>query len=111
MPEPRLMAVITALVMLAGTSAVRAEYDVEQLRQIEDMILRKDCGALWQYLVENPAITAGDDALARELRVFVSATERGQLNCFAARPPVPVAVPPVAFTDVVTGTVGWIEPY
>ncbi len=111
MPEPRLMAVITALVMLAGTQAARAAYDVEELRQIETLILSKDCGALWEYLVANPAIMAGDDALARELRVFVAATERGQLNCFAARPPAPAIVPPAPVVAFATGTIRRIEPY
>jgi len=105
------MAVITALLLMVGTSAARAAYDVDELRQIEDLILRKDCGALWQYLVDNPAIMAGDDALARELRVFVAATERGQLNCFAARPPAPAVVPPAPAVAFATGTVRWIEPY
>lgn len=109
MPEPRLMAVITALLMLAGTSPARADYEVEQLRQIERLILAKDCGALWQYLVANPSIMAGDDALARELRVFVAATERGQLNCFAARPPAVVAPTPVA--AFATASLRRIEPY
>ena len=62
MPEPRLMAVITALLMLAGTSPVRAGYDLDQLRQIEALILAKDCGALWEYLVSNPSIMTGEKA-------------------------------------------------
>lgn len=112
MPEPRLMAVITALVLMMGTSAARAAYDVEELRQIEGLILRKDCGALWQYLVDNPAIMAGEDALARELRIFVAATERGQLACFAARPPAPAIVQPAPVAAFATGsTARWIEPY
>ena len=59
-------------------------------------ILQKDCAALWQYLVANPSIMSGNDALARELRTFVAATERGQLNCFAARPTPKAVVPPTA---------------
>lgn len=111
MPEPRLMAVITALLMLAGTSPARAEYDVEQLRQIEALILRKDCGALWQYLVANPSIMSGQDALSRELRVFVAATERGQLDCFAARAPSPAIVQPAPVVAFATGSIRRIEPY
>lgn len=111
MPEPRLLAVITALLMLAGTAPARADYDVEQLRQIEALILRKDCGALWQYLVANPAIMSGPDALARELRVFVAATERGQLDCFAARPPAPAIVQPAPVAVFATASIARIEPY
>ncbi len=111
MPEPRLMAVITALLMLAGTSPVRVGYDLDQLRQIEALILAKDCGALWEYLVSNPSIMTGEDALARELRVFVAATERGQIDCFAARPPSLAVVPPAPVVAFATGTVRRIEPY
>lgn len=107
MPEPRLMAVITALILMAGSAPARADYEIDQLQQIEQFILRKDCASLWQYLVSNPSIMAGDDALARELRVFVSATERGQLNCFAARTPPPVVAPP----PVMAFAVKPIEPY
>lgn len=106
MPEPRLMAVITALMLLAGTAPARAGYDVGQLRQIEQYILARDSGALWEYLVANPAIMEGDDALAQELRLFVAATERGQLNFYAARPVVPFL-----FMDLPTGSVSRIEPY
>lgn len=94
MPDPKLTAIITALIFVAGAAPSRAEYNLEQLRQIERYILAKDCGALWQYLVENPGIMEGPDALAQELRVFVQATQRGQLQCFAARSaeaPVPPA--------------------
>lgn len=95
MPEPRLLAVITALLMIAGVPA-RADYDIEQLQQIEQYILQKDCAALWQYLVANPSIMSGSDALARELKIFVAATERGQLDCFAARTAQTAVVPPTA---------------
>ena len=90
------MAIITALMLMAGNTPARAAYDINQLQQIEKYIVNKDCGALWQYLVSNPGIMTGSDALARELRVFVSATERGQIGCFASRvaqavvPPSPV---------------------
>lgn len=95
MPEPRLLAIITALLLIAGAPA-RADYDIAQLQQIESYILQKDCAALWQYLVANPGIMAGNDALARELQIFVAATERGQLDCFAARTAQTAVVPPTA---------------
>jgi len=108
MPEPRLMAIITALMMMAGTTPARAAYDIGQLQQIEKYIVSKDCGALWQYLVANPEIMAGGDALARELRVFVTATERGQIGCFGARPE-PALVPQTPVVNFVTAN--RIEPY
>ncbi|MGB3179614.1 MAG: hypothetical protein WBC68_02665 [Albidovulum sp.] len=85
MPDPRLLALVTALLFVAGVNASRADYSVGQLQQIEGLILQKDCGALWRYLQENPQIMAGSDALSRELRTFADATSRGQLDCFSAR--------------------------
>ena len=43
--------------------------------------------------------------------MFVAATERGQLNCFAARPPAPAIVQPAPVVSFATGTVARIEPY
>lgn len=108
MPEPRLMAIVTALMLMAGTVPARAAYDIAQLQQIERYIVSKDCGALWQYLTVNPGIMSGDDALARELRVFVSATERGQIACFGARttPAIVAPTPLVSFAAAQR-----IEPY
>lgn len=87
---------ITAMMMIAVGAPARADYDIGQLQQIEQYILQKDCAALWQYLVANPGIMSGGDALARELRTFVAATERGQLDCFAARTAQVAIVPPTA---------------
>lgn len=98
MPEPRLLAVITALLMIAGVPA-RADYDIEQLQQIEQYILQKDSAALWQFLVDNPGIMAGNDALALELRAFVAAIESGQLGMIAARPAQTAVVPPTAVVN------------
>ncbi len=100
MPDPRLVAIVTALILAWGGSAARAEYGLEELLQIENYILQKDCAGLWQYLLANPAIMEGEDALARELRVFVDATQRGQIECFSARSAanaVPLTGPVVNF--------------
>lgn len=85
MPNPKLMAVITALIMITGSSGLRAEYSLAQLQELERLILGKNCGNLWDYLQKNPEIMAGNDALARELQVFVQSTQNGLLSCFAAR--------------------------
>ena len=84
--HPRLIAVITALGLLASTTAGRAEYSLPQLQEIERLISAKNCAGLWTYVRANPGIMAGTDPLANELRVFIASTERGQLNCFASRP-------------------------
>ncbi|OYX42335.1 MAG: hypothetical protein B7Z02_12400 [Rhodobacterales bacterium 32-67-9] len=95
MPEPRLLAIITAFLLIAGAPA-RADYDIAQLQQIEQFILQKDSAALWKYLVDNPGIMSGNDALALELKAFVAAIESGQLAIFAARPAQTAVVPPTA---------------
>ena len=84
MPPPKLLAVITALILLGGTSASRADYDLEQLQTIERFVMQKDTAALGRYLAFNPQITRGDDPLARELRSFMGCVQNGQLDCFAS---------------------------
>lgn len=94
MPNPNLMAVITALMFLAGTSGAKASYNLAQLQQIEQYILSKDCSALLGYLQLNPAIMDGDDQLAQELRSFADGVEGGLIQCLSAstvaEAPVPV---------------------
>ena len=84
MLKPSLMATITALMLVAGTSGLRAEYDLSQLQEIERLVLLKDSGALGRFLALNPQIVSGDDPLARELRSFRNCTQGGQLDCFAS---------------------------
>lgn len=83
MPTPKLIAIVTALILLSGRIA-GAQYSLEQLQQIERYILSKDCDSLWVLLRTNPELMAGTDPLAQELRVFVESSMRGQLSCFDA---------------------------
>ena len=82
--HPRLIGIVTALVLL-GSGPGRAEYNLSQLQAIEGLISSRNCEGLWLFVKSNPEIVDGDDPLANELRVFVTATERGQLDCFASR--------------------------
>lgn len=83
--HPRLIAVVTALVLLTTAVPVRAGYTLDQLQDIESLISSRNCEGLWLFVKSNPEIMQGNDPLANELRVFVAATERGQLDCFASR--------------------------
>ena len=83
--HPRLIAVVTALVLLGTTGSSRAEYDLSQLQAIEGLISSRNCEGLWLYVKSNPTMMVGTDPQASELRTFVAATERGQLDCFASR--------------------------
>lgn len=93
--HPRLIAVVTALVLLGATGPGRADYSLGQLQAIEGLISSRNCEGLWLFVKSNPGIVDGDDPLANELRVFVTATERGQLDCFASRSTKNAVVVPV----------------
>ena len=84
MPNSKLTTVITALMLLARTSSALAAYNLDQLREIERLVMSKDTAALGRYLSANPAITDGDDPLARELRGFRDCAQSGGLGCFAS---------------------------
>jgi hypothetical protein len=83
--SPRLVAVVTAVSLMAGATPGRADYTLEQLQEIERLIAGKNCAGLWSFVRSNPSITAGDDPLAVELRNFIADTERGKLTCFESR--------------------------
>ena len=84
MLRPSLLATITAFMLMAGTSDLRAEYNLSELQEIERLVLLKDSAALGRFLALNPRIVSGDDPLARELRSFMNCAQDGQLDCFAS---------------------------
>ena len=75
MPNSRLVAIVTALVLVAGTPGAHAEMTLEQLLVIERYIQNKDTVGLFRYLQSNPTLLEGDDPLAVELQVFVDSME------------------------------------
>lgn len=97
MPNPKLIALVTALLLLGGNSRALADYSLEQLRAIELLILSKNSAGLGDYLVAHPQMTAGSDALAVELRAFLRCSRSGTVNCFdAVIADKGTAVPPAA---------------
>ena len=84
MPNPRLLAVITALMMIAGAPGAQAAYTSGQLAQIEQLVLAKSWGQLKTYILANPALLEGDDALAQELKAFMADTQGGALSTIFA---------------------------
>lgn len=92
MLTPKLLATITALLLIAGTSELRAEYNLSQLQEIERLVLSKNTAALGRFLTANPQIMSGADPLARELRSFLDCVEDEQLDCFASPKVVKYAV-------------------
>lgn len=95
MPDPRLVAVITAMMLIGGGfgAAARAEFSLAQLQDLERLVLARDTGALWAYIQAHPEVLQGTDPLAHELRLFAEATARGQLDYYAARGVLPPANP------------------
>ena len=86
MPSPRLMAVVTALMLVASAKSGQAGYNLAQLRQIETLISSKDCGGLLSYLESNPGIVEGNDPLALELRNFMFGVRGGLIECVSVGP-------------------------
>ncbi len=86
MPNAKLTAVITALMLIAGSTGANAAYSLQQLQVIEQLILAKDCGALLRYLQSNPGIMSGSDPLAQELRSFSEGVTGGIIECLSAQP-------------------------
>lgn len=84
MPDQRLIAIVTALLMLGGASKLHAAYTLDQLKEIERLVMLRDTSALGSYLSANIEVTEGDDALSVELRKFLQCTRAGDLNCFDA---------------------------
>jgi hypothetical protein len=85
LPSPRLIAIVTALTCLAGASGAHAAASAEQLAQIEDLIVSRDCGGLRGYLADYPDLLQGDDPLAEELRNFASGIDSGLISCLSYR--------------------------
>ncbi len=95
MPNPRLLAMITAAVMFAPATGVNAEFTLNELQRIEQLIVSKDCGALWSHLRKNPGLTQGADPLAAELRNFANGINGGLVNCLSVQQgTAPLAVQP-----------------
>lgn len=85
MPDQRLIAVVTAFMLLAGTQGAQAAFTLAQLQEVERLILSKDCAALLGYLLKNPELMDGDDPLALEFRNFASGVESGLIECLSVQ--------------------------
>jgi len=79
MPNPRLLAVVTALMLSAGTPAAHASYTLTDLQRIEQLILDREWNELRAYIASKPDLARGDDPLASELRTFLETSRDGFL--------------------------------
>lgn len=94
MPSQKLIAIITALTCLAGARGAYAAYTVDQLTEIEELIVSRNCGGLRSYLEQYPALLEGDDALSEELRNFANGIDSGLVSCLSYRTSPMVSVEP-----------------
>ena len=83
MPAPKLIAIVTALLLMSGHGAF-AEYSLSQLQEIERYLLTKNNAALILLLQAHPELMVGDDPLAIELRAFMTANMQAGLFWFNA---------------------------
>jgi hypothetical protein len=86
MPDKRLLAIVTVM-MMVGTQgqAQQQPFSIAELRKIEALISGRDCGALYDYVASNPRLTFGRDPLAVELRSFQQEVETGRLECYSSQ--------------------------
>ncbi|TMV04212.1 hypothetical protein FGK63_18160 [Ruegeria sediminis] len=80
MPDKRLVAVVTALLLMMTSHGARADASLEQLLIIDQLLTKNDTKSLWTYIHENPELLRGDDELARELRNFYDTAAVGRLR-------------------------------
>lgn len=84
MAERRLIAIITAMLLVSDSANAQEGTTIDQLRLIEDLVINRSWRPLYEYLSENPQIVAGSSPLARELCGFVTDVERGDLDVFVS---------------------------
>ncbi|TCO70826.1 hypothetical protein [Rhodovulum euryhalinum] len=90
MPDRRLIAIVTGLMLIVGSLAARAaEPTLDQLRVIDALLTRNDTRGLLAFLEQNPDLLLGEDELSAELRRFATTVSGGRLRVdFVAAPPL-----------------------
>jgi len=91
MPNPKLLGIVTALLIIGRVTGANANDTLSQLRAVEGLIQSRDCGALLSYLTENSELLDGDDSLAIALRQFTQDVNGGLIECLSV--PVATALP------------------
>ncbi len=86
MPNPKLLGIVTALLIISRATGANAVFTPSQLEDVGRLIESRDCGALLNYLVENPELLEGDDSLAIGLRKFTQDVDGGLIPCLSVAP-------------------------
>lgn len=82
MPQSRLTAVLTALMLLSTSRAALAGFSFEQLVAIDGLVAARDYAGLKSFIETNPQVLLGNEPLANELRLFLLKVDTGQLTTF-----------------------------
>jgi hypothetical protein len=82
MAQPKLLAVLTALLLLGHGSPLRAGYTLDQLQAIERMLSAKDWTSLATYIARHPELVQGNDPLAVELQRFTTSYDSATVDTF-----------------------------
>lgn len=80
-----------------------AQDSIARLQQLEQLIVRKDCGGMRNFISNNPDLTRGSDPLAVELRSYANKLDNGLINCFAAPEPGGDVARDDSASDQITG--------
>jgi len=86
MPNPKLMGIVTALLIIGKVTGANAQGTGSQLQAIEAFLASRDCGALMNYLGENPGLLEGNGELASQLRIFAQDVNDGLIGCLSLPP-------------------------
>jgi len=86
MPNPKLLGIVTALLIVSRVAGANANDTLSQLQAVQGLIESRDCGALMSYLAENPELLEGGDALAISLRQFTQDVDGGLIPCLSVAP-------------------------
>lgn len=79
MANQRILAIVTALVMLGTTASSQQNASISELREIEFLVSNQRWAQLHSMIVNKPTLLQGSDPLSVELREFVRQVSLGRV--------------------------------
>ena len=83
MPSRRLLALVTILTCLGGAAGAQTPFSIDQLREIEGLVISRNCAGLRFFIAANPELVRGGDPLSVELRNFAAGVDQGLIDCLS----------------------------
>jgi hypothetical protein len=99
MANQRIVAIVTALLLMSTTASAVQAASIEELRKIDAMVSTQDWAGLYSMVLANPRLISGNDPLSSELRTFMRQNSLGRIAGLApatqsaSNSPTPSAVP------------------